>query len=124
MGVGHTHEDVDAALALVTTALNAEDDIQTPADVCRILHSKLSPIFNRNNMDFSIEMVDTVNWFPISAMQFYSILASLFRHGVWFSIIHQKSMCYQSIKDLYKHFNYDFLLSTGERLDRDPTLKS
>ena len=61
LGVGHTHEDVDGCLALVTTALGSEPDIQTPADVMRILRQKLGPLFHRNNMEFGVELVDTAN---------------------------------------------------------------
>ena len=61
LGVGHTHEDVDGCLALVTTALGSEPDIQTPADVMRILQLKLGPLFHRNNMEFGVELVDTAS---------------------------------------------------------------
>ena len=66
LGVGHTHEDVDGCLALVTTALGSEPDIQSPADVMRILRQKLGPLFHRNNMEFGVELVDTANWLVIS----------------------------------------------------------
>ena len=66
LGVGHTHEDVDGCLALVTTALGSEPDIQSPADFMRILRQKLGPLFHRNNMEFGVELVDTANWLVIS----------------------------------------------------------
>ena len=60
--VGHTHEDVDAALSLVTIAMREEGLLQTPADVIRCLERKLTPIFQRRGMQFKVEMVDSVAW--------------------------------------------------------------
>lgn len=59
--VGHTHEDVDGALSLVTTCLRQERSLQTPGDVIRCLESKLSPVFAKKNMVFGVEMVDEVS---------------------------------------------------------------
>ena len=60
--VGHTHEDVDAALSLVTIAMREEGLLQTPADVLRCLERKLTPIFQRRGMQFTAEMVDSATW--------------------------------------------------------------
>lgn len=57
--VGHTHEDVDAALALVTSCLNACPSLETPRDVARAIHERLSPVFQKRGVDFEIEIVDT-----------------------------------------------------------------
>ena len=58
--VGHTHEDVDAMLSLVTSALNGEQVLETPNDVMRAIDAKLTPLLQKNNMVFGTEFVDTV----------------------------------------------------------------
>lgn len=56
--VGHTHEYVDAALSLVTTALRQESTIQSPMDVIRCLQRRLGPIFSKRGLQFGVEVVD------------------------------------------------------------------
>ena len=58
--VGHTHEDVDGVLALVTSALNAAGELETPQDVSHVISDRLTPVFNKNGVDFEIEVVGTV----------------------------------------------------------------
>lgn len=58
--VGHTHEDVDACLALVTSALNGADSLETPNDVCKVISERLTPVFAKRGIDFEIEIVETV----------------------------------------------------------------
>ena len=58
--VGHTHEDVDGVLSLVTAALKEAQDLMTPNDVMRVIRSKLTPIFEKRDMAFDIEVVDSV----------------------------------------------------------------
>ena len=58
LNVGHTHEDIDGCLSLVTTALGAATTLETPADVARVIQAKLEPLFARHRMEFGIEMVD------------------------------------------------------------------
>ena len=60
--VGHTHEDVDAALSLVTIALREESTLLTPSDVIRSLKRKLTPIFETKGMAFDVQLVDTATW--------------------------------------------------------------
>lgn len=64
--VGHTHEDVDAALSLVTIALREESCLLTPSDVMRSLKRKLTPIFGAKGMAFDVELVDTAPWNKLS----------------------------------------------------------
>eukprot|EP00435_Cladocopium_sp_Y103_P018893 s3522_g4.t1 len=58
--VGHTHEDVDAALAVVTSALNGTTDIQTPRDLQRAIELRVAPLFRSYGMECVAEIVDTV----------------------------------------------------------------
>ena len=58
--VGHTHEDVDNALSLVTTCLRQERILETPADVVRCLNNRLGPVFAKRNMAYEAEVVDEV----------------------------------------------------------------
>ena len=68
--VGHTHEDVDSTLALVTTAFGKADsnDFQTPQDMIRILTQSLGPVFHKHRMDFQAEMVDSVSWLVVAGV--------------------------------------------------------
>lgn len=58
--VGHTHEDVDGVLSLVTTALRSQPVLETPRDVIRTLEDRLRPIIAKHNMEFGVELLDTV----------------------------------------------------------------
>ena len=60
--VGHTHEDIDAIFSLVAVALRTcqSQCLQTPMDVAKRIESKLSPLWTKKNLIFSIELVDTV----------------------------------------------------------------
>ena len=58
--VGHTHEDVDNALSLVTTCLRQERVLETPADVVRCLNNRLGPVFAKRNMQYEAEVLDEV----------------------------------------------------------------
>lgn len=59
--VGHTHEDVDAVFALAATALRSTPNgLETPADIQRRLHERLSHLFTSKNMAFGVEIVDSV----------------------------------------------------------------
>ena len=66
--VGHTHEDVDGALSLVTTCLRQERSLQTPADVIRCLEKKLSPVFAKKNMAFGVELIDEVSGLVLTSI--------------------------------------------------------
>ena len=57
--VGHTHEDVDAVMSLVTIGMREEACLETPADVMRCLRKKIGPVFARKQMDFEVELVET-----------------------------------------------------------------
>ena len=52
--VGHTHEDIDAMRTCQSQCL------QTPMDVAKRIESKLSNLWTKKNLIFSIELVDTV----------------------------------------------------------------
>jgi len=60
--VGHTHEDIDAIFSLVAVALRTcqSQCLQTPMDVAKRIESKLSNLWTKKNLIFSIELVDTV----------------------------------------------------------------
>lgn len=60
--VGHTHEDIDAIFSLVAMALRTcqSQCLQTPMDVAKRIESKLSNLWTKKNLIFSIELVDTV----------------------------------------------------------------
>jgi len=58
--VGHTHEDIDGVFSIVTSALNAMMDLQTPRDVQRTLVNRMRPLFARSNLVFDCEIVDTI----------------------------------------------------------------
>lgn len=64
LAVGHTHEDVDSVLALVTTAFGKADykDFQTPQDMARILNQSLPPVFAKHGMEYQVEIIDTAPW--------------------------------------------------------------
>ena len=76
--VGHTHEDVDGALSLVTTCLRQERSLQTPGDVIRCLEKKLSPVFAKKNMLFGVEVVDEVSWLLLASIAFFPISSQYF----------------------------------------------
>ena len=71
LNVGHTHEDIDGCLSLVTTALGAATTLETPADVARVIQAKLEPLFARHRMEFGIEMVDCVHGLQIKKSKFW-----------------------------------------------------
>ena len=91
--VGHTHEDVDGVLALVTSALNAAGELETPHDVSRVISDRLTPVFNKNGVDFEIEVVGTVarplrsfvSTFSQSTNDVFcrSCVFFLLQHGYW-----------------------------------------
>ncbi|CAK9032518.1 unnamed protein product [Durusdinium trenchii] len=58
---GHTHEDVDAALSVVTAALNACSDLQSPRDVIRALENRVAPMFQRSGMECRVELLEAVH---------------------------------------------------------------
>ena len=60
--VGHTHEDIDAIFSLVAVALRTcqSQCLQTPMDVAKRIESKLSNLWTKKNLIFSIELVETV----------------------------------------------------------------
>lgn len=60
LGVGHTHEDVDGILSLVTTSLRQESVLQCPPDVVKCLEKRLCPLFSKRGMQFGVEVVDEV----------------------------------------------------------------
>ena len=61
--VGHTHEDVDGLFSLVTAALRTAPPttIQTPRDVAKRIHEKLSPMFERRKLLWEVEVMTTVS---------------------------------------------------------------
>lgn len=59
LNVGHTHEDVDGCLSLVTAALGSTTELETPADVSRVITQKLFPLYEKHGMMFGVEHVDT-----------------------------------------------------------------
>lgn len=62
LNVGHTHEDIDACLSLVTSALASARTLETPIDVATCIENKLGPLYARHRMEFEVEMVDCVTW--------------------------------------------------------------
>lgn len=58
--VGHTHEDVDSVFSLVAMALGSAPSLQSPMDVAKRIESKLSHLWTKKGLVFSIELVDTV----------------------------------------------------------------
>ncbi|CAJ1352230.1 unnamed protein product, partial [Effrenium voratum] len=58
---GHTHEDIDGIFGVISLAvLESQDDCQTPGDVCRVIESKLQPIFARRNEEMRVIYVHKV----------------------------------------------------------------
>jgi hypothetical protein len=59
--VGHTHEDVDGIFGLLANALrNTADEIQTPNQICQLLHNTLEPVFAPRNDIVQIQYVSSV----------------------------------------------------------------
>lgn len=63
--MGHTHEDVDGLFSLCAAALRSAPptSIQTPRDIVRRIHEKLSPMFERRNLRWGVEVMTTVSRF-------------------------------------------------------------
>ena len=62
--VGHTHEDIDALFALIAGGLRSASpsSLQTPKDLARRIDEKMKPLFERKDLSWGIEVVQTVSW--------------------------------------------------------------
>lgn len=59
--VGHTHEDVDAVFALISTYLReADEDLQCPQDVVTLLYNKLGPHFRNRGEEFEVKYIQSI----------------------------------------------------------------
>jgi hypothetical protein len=56
--VGHTHEDVDALLGIISGVMhNATDSLQDPSDIVRLLQSQLEDLFAGRGEECRVEQV-------------------------------------------------------------------
>ena len=88
--VGHTHEDIDAIFSLVAVALRTcqSQCLQTPMDVVKRIESKLSHLWTKKNLIFSIELVDTVPKLNIFWMYFAIAKNRVYFFWGWFCFLH------------------------------------
>ena len=61
--VGHTHEDIDALFALIAGGLRSASpsSLQTPKDLARRIDEKMKPLFEKKDLSWGIELVQTVS---------------------------------------------------------------
>lgn len=59
--VGHTHEDVDGVFGLIARCLReADEDMQTPEDVCAILRKNLARSWTSRGLCFDVQYINNV----------------------------------------------------------------